>query len=253
MKRILLALLLSGAVPALADLQSDMINDRLDRLDREMTLMQKKIYTSGAGGELNTISDTAGMNDLYGQMDEQNKVIADLTRKVEELSHAQDVLQNRLNQMQKDVDFRFQEKEQAVQPASQKKNSTQLSDQEAYDKAYNLLVKTKYAEAEQALSAFLKDYPNSKLAGNANYWLGETFYVRGQYEVAAGIFSDGLTKYENSTKAPDNLLKLGLTMAQLNKKEEACGFLTLLPEQFPKAGQTLKQRAAQEAKKLSCP
>ncbi|MBQ7412995.1 MAG: tol-pal system protein YbgF [Alphaproteobacteria bacterium] len=255
MKQLLLAFLLLSAVPAVADLQSDMINDRLDRLDREMTLMQKKLYTSGTMATSNTpqTADTAGMNDLYGQIDEQNKVIADLTRKIEELSHTQEVLQNRLSQMQQDVDFRFREKEQPTQPVSKKKNNTQLSDQEAYDKAYNLLVKTKYIEAEQAFTAFLKDYPNSKLAGNANYWLGETFYVRGQYEVAAGIFSDGLTKYEKSAKAPDNLLKLGLTMAQLNKKEEACGFLTLLPEQFPTAAQTLKQRATQEAKKLSCP
>ena len=118
-----------------------------------------------------------------------------------------------------------------------------FSDKEAYDNAYALLVKTKYPEAEQAFTAFLKDYPDSKLVGNANYWLGETYYVRGQYDVAAGIFSDGLTKYEASPKAADNLLKLGLTMAKLEKKKEACGFLTLLPQKYPKANQTLKQRA----------
>ena len=60
-------------------------------------------------------------------------------------------------------------------------------------------------------------------------------------------------KYEKSTKAPDNLLKLGLTMEKLDKKDEACGFLKLMPEQFPKAGDTLKKRAEQEAKKLACP
>lgn len=254
MKRLLFAVLLFGSVSVRADLQSDMMNDRLDRLDREMTLIQKKIYASGnAVPSTGNAAEISNVSDLYTQVEEQNKVIADLTRKIEELSHEQEVLQSRFNQMQQDVDFRFREKEKSNQPDSNKKSDAKPSDQEAYDKAYKLLVKTKYAEAEQAFSAFLKDYPDSKLVGNANYWLGESFYVRGQYEVAAGIFSDGLTKYEKSAKAPDNLLKLGLTMAQLNKKEEACGFLALLPEQFPKAGHTLKQRAAQEAKKLSCP
>jgi tol-pal system protein YbgF len=189
--------------------------------------------------------------DIYTQLEEQNRIIADLTAKTEELTNQMALLKEQMDKMQADTDLRFQEKE--VEAPAEKKEKVKLTDKEAYDKAYDLLIKTKYAEAEKAFIAFLKDYPESNLVGNANYWLGETYYVRGQYDVAAGIFSDGLTKYEKSTKAPDNLLKLGLTMAKLDKKDDACGFLKLMPEQFPKASDTLKKRAEQEAKKLACP
>lgn len=250
MKKLIFYSFLMLALPAVADLQADMINDRLDRLDREMTLMQKKVYT-----EVRPVSAAVDggtdFGELYAQLDAQNQALAEMTRKMEEIAHEQENLKAELSLLKEDLAVRFREQEPKVtapMPPSKKP-----SDKEAYDRAYNLLVKTKYEEAEKALRDFIAEYPESSYVGNANYWLGETYYVRGQYEVAAGIFSDGLTKYESSPKAPDNLLKLGLSMAQLNKKAEACGFLTLLPEKYPKANQTLKKRAEQEAKKLSCP
>ena len=257
MKKILLFLLIFTIKPALADLNSDMVNDRLDRLDREMTLLQKKVYS--VSKDPNTPSSlgsdsTEHLNELYTQLDEQTKTITELTRKVEELTHAQDVLRADFQTLRADTDIRFQESQKTPPtPPPSKPATKKLSDKEAYDYAYNLMIKAKYPEAEKAFLSFLQDYPKSDLTGNANYWLGETYYVRGQYEVAAGIFSDGLTKYKDSSKAPDNLLKLGLTMANLGKKDEACGFFKLMPEQFPKASSTLKKRAEQEAKKLSCP
>jgi len=255
MKKILLFLLIFTVKPALADLQSEIMNDRLDRLDREMTLLQKKVYS--VIRDPNTPSSTSDtpaetLAEVYTQLEEQAKTIAELTSKVEELTHAQDLLRSDFQKMRSDTDVRFQET-QKVPPPPSKPTTEKLSDKEAYDHAYNLMIKAKYPEAEKAFLSFLQDYPKSDLTGNANYWLGETYYVRGQYEVAAGIFSDGLTKYKDSSKAPDNLLKLGLTMANLGKKDEACGFFKLMPEQFPKASTTLKKRAEQEAKKLSCP
>lgn len=258
MKQFWVIMLLGWTLPAAADLQTDMITDRLDRLDREMTLLQQKVYardtpsrTEKTEKNTGTVSGE-GLSELYAQLDDQNRVIADLTRKVEELSYAQSALKEQTDKIRQDNDVRF---EALTQPGESRKSDAAPSqtDKQAYEAAYDLLVKTKYAAAEKAFRSFLKDYPKSNLAGNANYWLGETYYVRGQYDVAVGVFSDGLTKYETSAKAPDNLLKLGMTMARLNKKTEACGFLTLLPEKFPKAADTLKKRAAAEARKLSCP
>lgn len=253
MKRFLFGIALMLTTPVMADLQADMLQDRLDRLDREMTLLQKKVYspaTTQAATTKAAESQTGTLNELYSQLDEQNQIIADLTKKVEELTHEQAVLREDLNKLNADTQLQFQELKKNPEA---EKNEPPKSDKEAYDEAYNLLMKSKYPEAEQAFTAFLKNYSDSKLVGNANYWLGETYYVRGQYDVAAGVFSDGLTKYEKSTKAPDNLLKLALTMAKLDKKTEACEFLNLLPEKFSGADKALKQRAVQEAKKLSCP
>lgn len=238
------------ATPALSDLTTDMINDHLDRLDNDIILIQQTLSQKEERPSIK--SEATVPLELYTQIEEQDKVISGLTAKVEELTHAQEELKEKLQTLQSDIEIRFEEKNKS-EKFPEKKETPKLTDKEAYDKAYNFMLQTKYAEAEKEFQKFLADYPDSTLVGNANYWLGESYYARGQYELAAGIFSDGLTKYEKSTKAADNLLKLGMTMGKLEKKDEACGFFKLLPDKFPKADKKLTQKAIEESKKLSCP
>src|SRR5262249_26573016 len=73
---------------------------------------------------------------------------------------------------------------------------------EQYQYAFDLMRQTKYAEAEQALSSFVDQYPDHPLAGNASYWLGETYYVRKDYNNAALTFAQTFQKYPQSGKAP---------------------------------------------------
>lgn len=124
--------------------------------------------------------------------------------------------------------------------------------QTMYREAYGLLRQGDYAQAELALADFLKEYPGHDLSGNAQYWLGETYYVRGDYEQAAVAFADGYKKYKTGKKGPDSLLKLGLSMAALKKKDEACAAFAALPQAFPDASKTVLARGKQEASKLSC-
>ena len=144
------------------------------------------------------------------------------------------------------------------EPIAEKKEEKKAEKKEqkdaknAYNDAYNLLKQLKYDEAEEALQAFLKDYPEDELAGNAQYWLGETYYVRGQYESAAVAFATGFKKYEKNTKAADNLLKLGLSMQQLGKKKDACTAFKNLKTKFPNASDLLLSRAKKESDKLGC-
>src|SRR5262249_54094221 len=85
-----------------------------------------------------------------------------------------------------------------------------------------------YTCAEAALRAFVAQHPNDPLAGNAQYWLGETYYVRKDYRQAAVAFAEGYQKYPTNSKAPDNLLKLGLALAQIGEKADACEALSQL-------------------------
>ena len=124
--------------------------------------------------------------------------------------------------------------------------------EEQYKHAYNLLKQADYSAAEKALDAFIMAYPNHKFAGNAKYWLGETFYVRGDYERAAVAFADGYKKYKNNTKGPDNLLKLGLSLTRLGKKENACVAFKSVGVEFAKAPEIVSSRAVREFKKLGC-
>ena len=108
------------------------------------------------------------------------------------------------------------------------------------------------ALAEQNFKLILDKYSSDKLAGNAQYWLGEVYYNDKIFDKAAVAFGKGYEKYKTGAKGPDCLLKLGLSMAQLGKKNEACLAFVNLPNEFPKASADIKKKAAQEAKKYNC-
>ena len=92
-----------------------------------------------------------------------------------------------------------------------------------YEYAVSLMLKQQnFSRAEKALMAFLEKHPQDDLASNAQYWLGETYYVRKNYQDAAFAFAEGYQRYPKSRKAPDNLLKLGMSLSRMNKREEAC-------------------------------
>lgn len=126
------------------------------------------------------------------------------------------------------------------------------SPQEQYDNAVSLLRQSDYDGAEKALKSFLGAHPQDPLAGNAQYWLGETYYVRGDHQQAAVAFLQGYQKYPKSSKAADSLLKLGLSMSALGKKQEACAALGRLNSEFADAPDVIKRRATGERQKLSC-
>ena len=110
----------------------------------------------------------------------------------------------------------------------------------------------KSAEAEQNFQMVLDKFPSDKLAGNAQYWLGEVYYNDKNFAKAAVAFAKGYEQYKTGAKGPDCLLKLGLSMAQLNKKDEACLAFVNLPNEFPNASADIKNKAKTEAKKYNC-
>jgi tol-pal system protein YbgF len=126
-----------------------------------------------------------------------------------------------------------------------------------YNFAYGEVLKAQreqgdFARAEAALKAFIAANGNHRLAGNAQYWLGETYYVRRDYQSAATAFAAGFQRYPQSEKGPDNLLKLGLSLGQLNRKPEACGTLGELDRRYPQAAASIKQSATRERQRLAC-
>lgn len=130
--------------------------------------------------------------------------------------------------------------------------SPQGSAEEQYAAAFGLLRSGDYASAAAGMEQFIKNNPNHELAGNAVYWLGETYYVRKDYARAATYFLDGFQKYPQSRKGPDNLLKLGMTLAALEHKAEACQALGQIAKKYPKAPEKITQRASSEHSRLSC-
>ena len=121
-----------------------------------------------------------------------------------------------------------------------------------YNSAFALVRQADYPAAEEALKAFVRQHPDDPLAGNAQYWLGETYFARGRYADAASAFAEGYKRYPKSPKAPETMLKLGVSLARGNQTKNACVTLSALDHTFPHAASTLKEQAAREKKRLGC-
>ena len=105
-----------------------------------------------------------------------------------------------------------------------------------------------YETAEFALKEFIEKNKDHDLAGNAQYWYGETFRIRQLYSDAATAYLDGYQNYPKSKKAPDNLLKLGITMVQLGEKDQGCKMILGVKKEYPKASKSVLQKAQYEQK-----
>ncbi len=117
-------------------------------------------------------------------------------------------------------------------------------DKAAYQAAFGLLKDGQYDRAITAFGKFLTVYPTSQLADNAQYWLGEAYYVNKSYNEAQAAFQRVVDKYPQSRKRPDALLKIGFCQYELKQWEPAKGTLSQVATQFPDtpAGHLAQQR-----------
>jgi tol-pal system protein YbgF len=123
---------------------------------------------------------------------------------------------------------------------------------ERYKFAKNIMKSGDFEKAEIAFKEFVDAHAKHELAGSAQFWYGETFYIRQLYEDAAVAFLDGYQKYPNSPKAPENLLKLGVTLAELGETEQGCKIITNLKKAYPKADASILQKSSYEKKRFNC-
>jgi len=208
-----------------------------------------------------------------------------VTGRIEEDSHRIDLLSRRLEAVVKDVEFRLGELEggrdaaatgttpatpsqtapsnagpqlgetsptPGEQAAPKSEPSPAMSDQELYDDARAKLRHEDYAAAERGFRALLERFPDSTLVPNAQYWLGESYYVRGNYEKAARAFLQGYQKYGDSEKGPASLLKLGVSLFGLGQKDDACAVYRQFLARYPDAPQTMMNRIQAEQKRAGC-
>jgi tol-pal system protein YbgF len=121
-----------------------------------------------------------------------------------------------------------------------------------YNAAFGLVKQADYPAAEQALKTFIAQHSKDALAGSAQYWLGETYYARERYSEAASAFAEGYKNYPRGAKAADGLLKLGMSLARANQKQNACVAFAQLEHDFPNPGSSIKEHSVAEKKRLGC-
>ena len=121
-----------------------------------------------------------------------------------------------------------------------------------YEFATSFLKVGDYPTAERAFREFVLTNPDHNLAGNAQYWYAETFRIRQLYTDAASAYLEGYQKYPKGEKAPINLLKLGVSMVQIGEKDQGCKMINGVEKQYPKAKQSVIQKAKYESQKFEC-
>lgn len=273
MRFVVVLLLASFAVPALAQDLTPML-DRLERLERDTQNLQLQVFR-GEGKTPDNLGElqSAGLNRIEARLATVEQGLRQLTGGIEELQYQLQQQQQRYDKSLSDAEIRLQQLEQRVQQLTQAQTQTtaptpppetSLAESDpapdslpadpktVYDSALNHIRQGEFAAAESALRGFLQSFPQDALAGNAQYWLGETLYVRKMFEPASVEFLASYKNYPKSPKAPDSLLKLGLSLANLQKTAQACASFAQLHKQFPKAEAALIARAKAEQKKLAC-
>ena len=129
----------------------------------------------------------------------------------------------------------------------------QGSPKEQYEFVTSFLKVGDYSTAEVALREFVVTNPDHELAGSAQYWYAETFRIRQLFTDAASAYLEGYQKFPKSLKAPINLLKLGVSLVEIGEKDQGCSMISGVKKQYPKASQSVLQKAKYEEKKFGCP
>ena len=127
------------------------------------------------------------------------------------------------------------------------------SDEESqYEYAINLLKQGDYETAEKAFTEFISIGDNKNYLSNSHFWLAETYYVRENYKDAAKNYLSLYQTFPNANKAPDALLKLGISLVNMQQKEQGCMTFIQLQESYPEANPSIIDRSNLELKRNGC-
>jgi tol-pal system protein YbgF len=243
-----LLLLMAGCA---TDPEKDPVQQKLNELDDRLARM------------------SANQVQLSQRLDELQTSQRDLRGRLDELEHSNQALSKQQRDLYSDLDKRLaaggagaagsaaaggssagggSEGGDKAAGGAAGTNAPSSTEQAVYNQAFDALKAGSYSIAITGFKDFLTNYPESPLADNAQYWLGEAYYVNRDYDGASGAFRNVLKKYPDSRKAPDAMLKLGYT--QLEQKQVAAGRATLnqVTQKYP--GTDAAKLAADRLKKV---
>lgn len=305
------------------DSGGDYNSARVEKLERDLMLLQRQISRSGGGSSVSSGTGTLGGSaDLEVRLSAIEENMRSLLGKTEENEFQIKKLTQNLEKMQRDTDFRFGELTGAPKSTStapptgslaaptpttsvatsvptdentlikprnaadsiikddidkhsrpigktvdtiadggdeneEEEHDTATAPnfadaREHYNYAFRLLNQTEYDKSFSAFTDFIKKYPKNPLIGNAYYWQGEILYIKRNYVKAADNFRQGFEYAPTGSKAPDNLLKLAMSLNALKRDKEACVVLKQVVSKFKSGAAAVSQKADQEQKRIGC-
>ena len=265
------------------DLDTEEFLDRLDRVERNISDLQKGIidgidkkltsgYISRNESRLDKLETENQKN--FGTLEElDNKLIeiqkkidlintdmsirlGDIEKSIEKINliNVKEVNElNSINQTVDELNNKVTDNEKNTIDSKEIQKSLEgINPKIKYENAIKLLWSNKLDEALKEL-IILKEIKPVDLMPNIQYWLGEVFYAKKDFNQAAIEFGEGLKNYPDSIKGPDNMLKLGLSFSNLSKINDACNVLIELELKYPDASKDVLQRSIKERKKMECP
>lgn len=289
MRRLLVAVsLIAIAAPALAQSGAALM-DRLSRLERDVNFLQRQVYAGGPPtGDPNALPlDNAGAAAIQVRLTQIDEEMRQLRGQIEQAAHQSREALEAQKRLAEDVNYRLQALEQAqaqaaVAAAGETANAPAAPTEEPsaptepagykptraaktsptgadfpnsnahYNHAFKLLNSKHYSEAATSFDAFVRSYPNDPLVSNAYYWLGESYYARGDYTRAAEGFRKGFEANPQGQKAPDNLLKLAMSLENIKRTNEACIVLNQIVNKYGDRAPRTRQRAEAERSRMQC-
>ena len=230
------------------------VNFKLDKLSSRVTKIQSDAQLRFSDLEAGKVTDPTKLQSPNEVQGEQKTTQAKLpgTDKPQDFGSAPAY---NMNSDQKIQTTQSVESTASVVAEARRPATSLLPDKtpkEQYDFALSFMKVGDYETAELALREFIDKNKTDELAGSAQYWYGETFRIRQLYSDAATAYLDGYQNYPKSEKAPENLLKLGTTMVELGEKDQGCKMIVGLKKQYPKASQSVLQKAQYEQKRFKC-
>ena len=221
------------------------INFKIDKLSNRITKVQTDNQIRFQDLENTGVNNINKKKELPGSGEQQDLGKAlEIGAEESDIASAEQIQQTQSIESAGTVITETAERNEKILPDS--------SPEKQYEFAISFIKVGDYETAELALREFVDSNPEHKLAGNAQYWYGETFRVRQLYQDAATAYLDGYQKYPKSSKAPVNLLKLGVMLVQIGEKEQGCSMIFGIKEQYPEANQSVIQKAEYEKKKFNC-
>lgn len=277
------------SLPAFAQGDSAALAERIDRLERDVSFVQKQVYRNGTegstGGQGAPVSGGSAQV-RFTQIDEDIRQIRGL---IEQTQYQNRQLATDLKKLSDDVDFRLRAIEQKQadmqaapaapqgvieapvpekqaadaekKPANFKPDTKEkheltgndFPDANAhYSYAFKLLNDKKFSESAASFDAFVKKYPNDPLTSNAYYWLGESQYIRKDYTRSAESFRKGFEVNPDGQKAPDNLYKLAMSLSQVKRASDACTVLKKVIEKYSETATRTAVKAQEARTNLQC-
>jgi len=171
--------------------------------------------------------------DLARRIDALEADMRALHGQLEELQNANEALRKQQRDLYSDLDKRLSGGTAASPAIPPGPSPGDAGEQAAYAQAFDALKASNYAAAIGGFQKYLSAYPSGTLADNAQYWLGEAFYVTRDYEKAADAFRTVGQRWPDSRKAPDALLKLGYSQFELKRYDDARATLRAVRQRFP--------------------